>query len=766
MLWFLSARCLLRDVALVVALRGCVVRDVLRPERDVVRADGDRRPGRRGARRRPGPGPRRPPPAPPSARRDRAGPAAGRRRPRAAAVWLASRGAVALLVLASAPAAGRCPGRRCAGLPVPLGPLGRRAVPQGRAVRLRRLPAGTTRTAGSRRSSPASRWCWPPCTGVVPDWTAAGLLVSLVAGRGRRGRAGPARRAGRACPAAAPCSRWCCRRTPCSWPPATARRCSSRSRCPAGCARAGATGRLPGCSSPAPRPVRVTGLFLAARAGRALRRDRRAGSGPTPPGCSRRSRCWPATPPTCTRSPATGCAGRTRSRRAGAASSTAPVGGARTTLRRGRRAGPAPREYAWSFGPSSLAVARRRRCSPSCCCAGAPLGRGDVRRPVGRLALATSTYYLSVARATLLWFPLWLLLAEAGAAAAVAAHGVRRGRRAADGGGGADLHRRALGGLSGWLSRQVPAQEGDVGRLALDPAGVSQTTGAPAARHDLERAASRLDLAVAEVGVPVGAGAEGVARVVAVHEVDAAGDRQHPLDDGRPAPRRRRARGRCPGRTRRPRSRPTASHSRAIASSRRAIAKSPPAVFSTSTGSGHSIRSNVLTQFVDADRRVLALGDVPAVHDQPLGAGAGRRRGVVGQDLARRDADACCWATPRSRCTARGRRGRRPPPRALEALGHDRGLPALRVAEEGLHEVGVARPRLAEQVGRGDVGTDAQHPATLRRASGAGRRGSRPVGPGAARAGRRADCPPAGRASPAGSGRPLASPAQRLCRTL
>ena len=27
-------------------------------------------------------------------------------------------------------------------------------------------------------------------------------------------------------------------------------------------------------------------------------------------------------------------------------------------------------------------------------------------------ALATSTYYLSIARATLLWFPVWLLLAE------------------------------------------------------------------------------------------------------------------------------------------------------------------------------------------------------------------------------------------------------------------------------------------------------------------------------------------------------------------
>ncbi len=30
------------------------------------------------------------------------------------------------------------------------------------------------------------------------------------------------------------------------------------------------------------------------------------------------------------------------------------------------------------------------------------------------LALATSTFYLSVGRATLLWFPLWVLLAEAG----------------------------------------------------------------------------------------------------------------------------------------------------------------------------------------------------------------------------------------------------------------------------------------------------------------------------------------------------------------
>ena len=52
-----SARCVLRDLALL-ALCAAVVRDVLRPEVDVVRADGERRPGRRGARRRARPGPR------------------------------------------------------------------------------------------------------------------------------------------------------------------------------------------------------------------------------------------------------------------------------------------------------------------------------------------------------------------------------------------------------------------------------------------------------------------------------------------------------------------------------------------------------------------------------------------------------------------------------------------------------------------------------------------------------------------------------------
>ena len=77
--------------------------------------------------------------------------------------------------------------------------------------------------------------------------------------------------------------------------------------------------------------VRVSGLFLAARAGRARRGHRAPAAAGGRPGCSRRSRCCSATPATCTASPATGCAGRTRSRRAGAGTSPRP--GTRCTRR-------------------------------------------------------------------------------------------------------------------------------------------------------------------------------------------------------------------------------------------------------------------------------------------------------------------------------------------------------------------------------------------------------------------------------------------------
>ena len=90
---------------------------------------------------------------------------------------------------------------------------------------------------------------------------------------------------------------------------------------------------------------------------------------------------------------------------------TAPWTALRTTLRAaGDRAAGA--EYAWSFRAEVVAVA-----------VGLLVTVVLVRRArwgeatyvgLSVAALATSTFYLSVARATLLWFPLWLLLVEAG----------------------------------------------------------------------------------------------------------------------------------------------------------------------------------------------------------------------------------------------------------------------------------------------------------------------------------------------------------------
>ena len=54
-------------------------------------------------------------------------------------------------------------------------------------------------------------------------------------------------------------------------------------------------------------------------------------------------------------------------------------------------------------------------------------------------------------------------------------------------------------------------------------------------------------------------------------------------------------------------------------------------------------------------------------------------------------------------------------PGHVPELRDDRGLPALRVAEEELHEVRAARPALAERVDLVDVGTDPQHLQTVRR---------------------------------------------------
>lgn len=91
---------------------------------------------------------------------------------------------------------------------------------------------------------------------------------------------------------------------------------------------------------------------------------------------------------------------------------TAPLTALRATVDAALHSGLGP-EYRWSFGAEVVAV-------------GVGLALTAVllaRRSWGEAtyvglsvaALATSSFYLSVARATLLWFPLWLLLAEVAA---------------------------------------------------------------------------------------------------------------------------------------------------------------------------------------------------------------------------------------------------------------------------------------------------------------------------------------------------------------
>ena len=215
---------------------------------------------------------------------------------------------------------------------------------------------------------------------------------------------------------------------------------------------------------------------------------------------------------------------------------------------------------------------------------------------------------------------------------------------------------------------------------------------------------------VPNVGVPVGAGVERVAAVVGVHQVDAAGDRQHPLDDAGQLLAAGVARGRCRGRSRAPYS-PTASHSRASRSKRRAIALSPPAVFSIRIGSGKPPSSACarerLAPVVDADRRVVAGVDVAAVHDQPLRADLARPRRRAGRAACGSGCGCGCSCVATLTHVRRvdvDRQVAGPQRVGLRVL--DRLLPALRVGEEELDDLGACGLGGGNRVGRVDVRAD------------------------------------------------------------
>ena len=195
------------------------------------------------------------------------------------------------------------------------------------------------------------------------------------------------------------------------------------------------------------------------------------------------------------------------------------------------------------------------------------------------------------------------------------------------------------GGEAGGWVLEASAEEVDVGRLPVGAAGGLAHDRGARRTDDLDEQVG-VDLAGAEVLVPVAARAGRVLGVVGVDEVDPAGDRQHAFDD---ADEVLAARVRVAGVEAEADVVDVSaitSQSRASASNRRAIAWSPPAVFSMSTGTVDSSRSNVLRQLSKPDLDVVVGADVPAVDDHRRARRSSRRhRALVCEDLAAGDAD-------------------------------------------------------------------------------------------------------------------------------
>ena len=152
-----------------------------------------------------------------------------------------------------------------------------------------------------------------------------------------------------------------------------------------------------------------------------------------------------------------------------------------------------------------------------------------------------------------------------------------------------------------------------------------------------------VDLAAADVGVPVGAGVELVAAVVGVHEVDAAGDGQHPVDDAdqilaagvRVAGVEAEAGTELADRVPEP-GQPVEAPGHRVVAAGGVLDQDRQPEATLVGGAGER-----LAPVVEADRGIVAGVHVPAVHDQPLRADLGcGRLGVLAEQLAAGDADA------------------------------------------------------------------------------------------------------------------------------
>ena len=282
----------------------------------------------------------------------------------------------------------------------------------------------------------------------------------------------------------------------------------------------------------------------------------------------------------------------------------------------------------------------------------------------------------------------------------------------------ADQFRLRLARLgSAGLSGQVLLQPADIGgQAAVVIGGLADGGGARGADHAEQQRG--VDGPGGDVGVPVPARAELIPRVVAVHQVDPAGDRLDPVhrvgevDAGRVGVAGVQAE----------------AHVRGVIGGRVGHRVPEPADRLERPGHGAVAARGVLDQHrqrpLDALHRlapvlqavgeVHARGDVPAVHDQALGPdGRGRLELLVEQlpagnpdpvvaggdvdDVRRVDVD------------VHAGRGEGVPDGRRIPAGYHRSLPALRIAEEELGRVRAAGDRLVQRVVNVEVGSDARH---------------------------------------------------------
>ncbi len=243
--------------------------------------------------------------------------------------------------------------------------------------------------------------------------------------------------------------------------------------------------------------------------------------------------------------------------------------------------------------------------------------------------------------------------------------------------------------------------------LLSGPPGVSRITGAPACRHDLDQGL-RVDLAVRQWCMAIPARSRFVAGIVAVHKVDASGDRRDVLHGGGQVDARcvrvtgveNESRPEFPDGVPESRDRLEVPGHRLVAAGgvldqdrqrKAAVLRLP---------------GEDLAPVVKTHRRVGVRGDVAAVHDQPHRTQGRRRGGVRTEELATRDPDPV--VRRRDVEHVRGVDEDRQPGRTKRIGVRVRlgALPALRVREEDLHTIRAGLPCLVHGVGVVLAGAD------------------------------------------------------------